>query len=193
MNSNSIELVSKNEISQMLVALQQGDRSVLNEIFIKLEPALHEIASRYMNRERRKDHTLQPTALVNEAYIKLVNEKLIAAGNRVEFFAIIANVMRRILVDHARKKIAEKRDWGVQAELSKEIIASPNSRVVDLIVLDEALNNLGSFDDTALKIVELRFFGGLTNDEVATVLSIDPRPVIRKWKIAFTWLKSELE
>jgi RNA polymerase sigma-70 factor, ECF subfamily len=184
------EALSQNEITQILLALNKGEQNVIDELFVKLEPALRRIARQYMYRERMS-HTLQPTALINEAYLKLVNEKFIAASNRTEFLAVISNVMRRILVDHARHRNAVKRGGGNRVELDEKI-AAPQKAFLDLLSLNDALDELKRFDETGCRIVELRFFAGLTNEEIAGVLNVTVRTVIRKWMMARDWLFKKL-
>jgi len=149
------------------------------------------MARRYMQREKQ-GHTLQTTALVNEAYLKLVNLKSPQWQDRAHFFAVAAQVMRRILVDHARKHIAGKRAGGFDVlPLNEELVFTP-ARSREIVRLDEALTRLAEKDGRASRVIELRFFGGLSVEEGAEVLKISPRTVKREWMFARAWLREEL-
>jgi RNA polymerase sigma-70 factor, ECF subfamily len=153
---------------------------------------LRRLAASYLRRERR-DHTLQPTALVNEAFLKLVDQRDVRWENRAHFFGIAAQMMRRILVDHARAHGASKRGAGERPlSLEEASIAAPTPDV-NVIALDEALTRLATLDPQQSRVVELRFFGGLTVEETAEVLHISPATVGREWKVAKAWLYAELE
>jgi RNA polymerase sigma factor (TIGR02999 family) len=153
---------------------------------------LHRLAHRYMLRER-VGHTLQTTALINEAYLKLIDAAKIPWQNRAHFFAISAGLMRRILVDFARTRGSRKRGGDVRkVELDESRVPSPG-RDTDLIALDSALNSLAAVDPRQAKVVELRFFGGLAVDETAEVLEISPRTVKREWAVAKLWLLREMK
>lgn len=154
---------------------------------------LRRLAGNYLRRERR-DHTLQPTALVNEAYLKLIDQKTARWQNRAQFFGVAAQLMRRILVDHARQRHADKRGGSDQQRLSitnaERLVKQPE---VDLLALHEALNELKALDPQQERIVELRFFGGLSIEETAEVLGVGHATVERDWKMARAWLRRKLE
>lgn len=156
-----------------------------------VQQELRVIAARYMRREK-EGHTLQTTALVNEAYMKLVQMKGANWKDRAHFFAVAAQIMRRILVDHARKRIAGKRGGGFEMlPLDEGLVFSPQ-RSNELIRLDEAMTRLAEHDPRASKVIELRFFGGLSIEETAEVLHCSPRTVKREWTFARAWLREEL-
>ena len=153
---------------------------------------MRKLAQSYLRRERQ-DHTLQATALVNEAYLKLVDQRQVKWQNRAHFFGIAAQVMRRILVDHGRKKKAEKRGSGerpVVLDGARDVAARES---VDVVALDDALSALANLDGRQAKIVELKFFGGLSIEEVAEVVGVSPATVKREWAAARAWLRRELE
>ena len=153
---------------------------------------LRRLAQGYLEGERA-DHTLQATALVHEAYIRLVDWKNVSWQNRAHFFALAAQVMRRILVDHARGKKAEKRGGGGITKLAlEEAISFPQQSELDLVALDDALKILAELDPAQSKIVELRFFGGLTIDETAEAMRISPATVKREWQMAKAWLHKQI-
>ena len=151
---------------------------------------LRKIAASYL-RQERKDHTLQPTALVHEAYLRLTHQKDVAWQNRAHFFGIAAQMMRRILVDHARKRQAAKRDASAWKVATAEVDDGAES-APELLALDRALEELEKIDPQQAKIVELRFFGGLTVEETAEVAGISPRTVKREWRTAKAWLRREI-
>ena len=174
------------EVTQLLVKLSDGDRSALDDLLPLVYDELRRLADRYLRRER-SDHTLQATALVNEAYLRLVDQN-VPWQNRAHFFGVAAEMMRRILVDHARSHQAQKRgSGGVKLSLDEAINMS-DERATDLIALDEALTALAEFDQQKSRIVELRFFAGLSIEETARVLGIGTATVIRQWKMAKAWL-----
>ena len=153
---------------------------------------LRRLARRYLRRER-PNHTLQPTALVNEAYLRLVNHEAVHWQNRAHFFAIAAQVMRHILVDHARTKHREKRGGeAVKVSLDAAAFMTVNERDVDLIALDEALNRLAKIDEQQVRLVELRYFSGLSLEETAEALKISRATAARDWNVARAWLHREL-
>jgi RNA polymerase sigma factor (TIGR02999 family) len=158
-----------------------------------VETELRRIAHNYMRRERG-NHTLQTSALVNEAYVKLVDQREVRWQNRSHFFALAANIMRRILLNHARDRVAQKRGGAAAAqhvELDEACILT-KEKSADLIALDEALERLARFDKTKSRIVELRYFGGLTIEETAEVLDIAPITVSTNWRLAKAWLAREI-
>ena len=184
---------SPEAITQLLIDWGKGDRAALDRLMPLVYAELRRLATNYLRRERT-GHTLQPTALVNEAYLKLVGQKTAKWQNRAHFFAIAAQLMRRILVDHARRHQAEKRGGSDQQRLSitsvEELVAQP---AVDLLALNEALDELSKMDPQQGRIVELKFFGGLSIDETAEVMSISHATVEREWKSARAWLRRQLE
>jgi RNA polymerase sigma factor (TIGR02999 family) len=182
---------SSEDVTGLLLALRQGDREAESRLLDAVYQELHGIAERYMRRER-EDHTLQTTALVNEAYLRLVDQKSKTWQNRAHFFAVAAQVMRRILVDYARKHGAQKRG-GEQRKLELEgDVAITPERSDELLLLDQALERLKDWDVRQSRIVELRFFGGLTNEETAEVLGVATRTVKRDWQVAKSWLYGEI-
>ena len=148
---------------------------------------LRKLAATYLQRQR-SDHTLQPTALVHEAYMKLIDASQVDWQDRAHFFAVAAQTMRNILVDHARAVLAEKRGGGAHKIALDEAVSFSKEQNVDLIALDEALQELARQDATQSRIIELRFFGGLTIEETAHVLNISPATVKREWTMAKAWL-----
>ena len=178
------------EITELLHRFQAGDEDAQSKLIEAVQDELHLIAARYMRREKG-DHTLQTTALVNEAYLKLVNLKAANWQDRAHFFAVASRVMRRILVDHARKHIAGKRGGGLEALPLNEAIVFTPGRSSQIVQLDEALTRLAETDERASKVIELRFFGGLSVEEAAEVLRVSPRTVKREWMFARAWLRSE--
>lgn len=180
------------EITQMLIELTDGNQEVVNHILPHIYDELKRLASSYLRRER-SDHTLQPTALVHEAYMKLVDQKRVQWQNRAHFFGIAAQVMRRILMDHARKHQADKR--GGEAEklpIEEEILVVSHDRSAELVALDDALHTLASMDEQKAKIVELRYFGGLSIEETAEVMGVSVPTINRQWRMAKAWLYSQL-
>jgi RNA polymerase sigma factor (TIGR02999 family) len=178
------------EVTQLLVKVSQGDSAALDELLPLVYGELRRLADRYLRRERA-DHTLQATALVNEAYLRLVDQN-VPWQNRAHFFGVAAEMMRRILVDHAREHKAQKRgSGGIKLSLDEAINMS-DERATDLIALDEALSALAEFDPQKSRIVELRFFAGLSIEETAKVLGIGTATVIRQWRMAKAWLYHEV-
>jgi RNA polymerase sigma-70 factor (ECF subfamily) len=152
---------------------------------------LHRLARRYMSRER-EGHTLQTTALINEAYVRLVDQKNVQWANRSHFFAISAQIMRRILIDHARRHAFAKRGGGAKQVSLEEVAAITPDPGAELVRLDEALKSLAEIDPRRSQVVELRFFGGLNNEEIAGVLNISENTVTRDWNMARAWLYQQL-
>jgi RNA polymerase sigma-70 factor (ECF subfamily) len=178
-------------ITQLLERWSQGDEEALDQLMPLVYAELHRLAGAYLRRERG-DHTLQPTALVNEAYLKLVRQRNIHWQNRAQFFGVAAQLMRRILVDHARANYADKRG-GDRVNVSlKNIGAFGTQPTADILALHDVLNRLAEIDPDQSRIVELRFFGGLTIEEAAEVMEVSHSTVEREWKIAKAWLKREL-
>ncbi|MCA1555645.1 MAG: sigma-70 family RNA polymerase sigma factor [Acidobacteria bacterium] len=179
------------EVTQLLVAWSNGDRAALDRLMPLVYTELRRLAHHYMRRER-PGHTLQTTALVNEAYLRLVDQESMRWENRAHFFGIAARLMREILVDHARSQQAAKRGGG-QYKLSLSKVDRIASRPdVNLIALDEALGRLEANDPQKSRIVELRYFGGLGIEETAEVIGISPATVKRDWSMARAWLRSEI-
>jgi RNA polymerase sigma factor (TIGR02999 family) len=179
------------EVTQLLLAWSDGDQTALERLMPLVEAELRRLASAYMARER-PGHVLQTTALVNEAYLRLIDWKNVQWQNRAHFFGAAAGMMRRILVDVARRQRREKRGAGaVAVSLSNaaDVIAPERT---DLVALDDALQALTELDPRQAKVVELRFFGGLTHEEAALVLDVSPATVRRDWTLARAWLYREL-
>jgi len=182
---------SPKEVTQLLNAWRGGDQAALNRLIPLIHDELHRLAHIYMVRER-VGHTLQTTALLNEAYLRLVDADQVPFQNRTHFFAISANLMRRILVDFARSRGYQKRGGNiVKVECDEGRIPAPN-RGADVVALDEALNALAEFDEREAKVVELRFFGGLNEEETAETLGVSLRTVQRDWMLAKAWLLREM-
>src|SRR5205807_833776 len=183
---------NSHEITGMLRAWTGGKREALDELLPLVYKELHRQAARFLRRERQ-GHTLQPTALINEAYLKLIDQREVNWENRTHFFAIAAQAMRRILVDHARTRHRDKRG-GDEAKVSLDeamiVVADENN--VDLIALDEALTRLEKKDKQQTRIVELRYFSGLSLEETAEALNISRTTAARDWAMAKAWLHREL-
>ena len=183
---------SPQEITRLLVAWGDGDQSALEELAPLVQSELHRLAHHYMSRER-PGHTLQTSALVNEAYVRLIDWKNVRWQNRAHFFAVSAQLMRRILVDFARERQYLKHGGaGLRVSLS-EAAGLPMERDADLVALDEALTALAEVDQRKVRVVEMRFFGGLSVKEVAEVLKISAETVMRDWRLAKVWLLRELD
>ncbi|MDX2149238.1 MAG: sigma-70 family RNA polymerase sigma factor [Bryobacteraceae bacterium] len=178
------------EITRLLSAFRDGDQAARAELASLLYPQMRTIARNLMRRER-PDHTLQPTALVNEAYLRVFGDR-IAVENRAHFLAIAAQVMRQILVDYARQRKAAKRGGDAKRVDLEAVNASSEMRTDMLLRVDEALTRLAEWDERQSRIVEMRFFGGLTEEEIAEVLAVSLRTVKRDWSLAKAWLYTEL-
>jgi len=179
------------DVTVLLSELVKGDEAAASKLFPLLYDELRRLAGYYMRRERG-DHTLQPTALVHEAYIKLVQQRPIDWQGRAHFFGIAARVMRTILVDHARGHLRDKRGGGQRPVPIDEVLIFAPEQSQELVKLDQAVERLTKIDPRQGKIVELRFFGGLTVEQTADVLSISPKTVKRDWSMAKAWLHGEL-
>jgi len=179
-----------NDVSKLLRAWSDGDQSALNGLTPIVHEELRRLAHYYMERERA-GHTLQTTALVNEAYMRLVDYKRMQWQDRAHFFAVAGQVMRRILVDHARSHNI-KRGAGVQHIPLHEVAVVGSDRPGDLVALDDAMDALARLDPRKVQIIEMRFFGGLSGEETAEVLKVSPATVRRDWSIAKFWLYREL-
>ncbi len=182
---------SPKEITQLLVAWGDGDQSALEELAPLVHSELYRLAHHYMGRER-SGHTLQTSALVNEAYLRLIDWKNVRWQNRAHFFAVSAQLMRRILVDYARDRQYLKRGGGALQVTLSEAASFTAERGADLVALDEALNSLAEVDPRKGQVVEMRFFGGLSVEEVAEVLKVSEETVMRDWRLAKVWLLREL-
>jgi len=183
---------SAQDVTQLLLAWNKGDRGALERLMLVVYDELRRLARQKMRLEAQ-DHTLQPTVLVNEAYLRLVDQQQVNWQNRAHFFGAAAEIIRRILVDHARARARLKRGGGsaVKVSLSESIQAATEGNV-DVVVLDRVLDRLASFDPQQARIVELRFFGGLSIEETAEALDISPATVKREWAFARSWLHREM-
>ena len=179
------------QITELLAEWRDGNQAALDELYPLVYDELHRLARRYMSRER-KGHTLQTTALINEAYVRLVDQRNVQWHNRSHFFAISAQIMRRILIDHARRHAYAKRGGGAQQVSLEEAATVTPEQSFELIRLDEALKSLAEMDSRRSRVVELRYFGGLSNQEIASVLHISQNTVTRDWKMARAWLYQQL-
>ena len=178
------------DVTRLLLAWSDGKEAAATPLMDAVYDELRQLARRHLARERR-DHSLPATALVHEAYLKLVDQRRVRWQNRAHFYAVAAQVMRRLLVDHARARGATKR--GVQLTIPLDgVDAAAGGRSADLIALDTALDKLAALDPRQARLVELRYFGGLTIDEAATVMDVSAITVKRDWAIARTWLYREL-
>ncbi len=183
---------SPKEITQLLVAWCDGDQLALERLAPLVHSELRRLAHHYMGRER-PGHTLETSALINEAYIRLIDWKDVRWQNRAHFFAVAAQFMRRTLVDFARERHYLKRGGGALQVTLGEAAAFTVERSADLVALDEALTALAQFDDRKAKVVELRFFGGLSVEEVGEVLNVSKETVMRDWRLSKVWLLRELD
>lgn len=182
---------SPREVTQLLLAWRDGDQEALQELVPLVHAELRRLATRYMSRER-SDHTLQTTALVNEAYLRLTEGSLVRWQDRGHFFAVSAQIMRRILVDAARSHRSNKRGGDLPRVSFAEALTVSREPRQDLVALDEALQALTAMDPRKGRVVELRFFGGLSVQETAQVLHVSPDTVMRDWRLAKVWLLREL-
>jgi RNA polymerase sigma factor (TIGR02999 family) len=186
-----MELLRPAPVTELLLRWRAGDRECLDQLLPLVDGELRRIAHRYMLMERR-GHTLQTTALVNEVYLRLVDQAQVDWQHRAQFMGVAAQLMRQILVDHARNLRCEKRGGGAQfLPLDEGLVFSP-AKSAALVALDDALHDLASFDLRKARIVELRYFGGMSVEETAEVLDVHPNTVIRDWALAKVWLKREL-
>jgi RNA polymerase sigma factor (TIGR02999 family) len=181
----------RSDISQLLLDWNNGDKGALNRLVPLVYEELHRLAEHYIRRER-PNHTLQPTALINEAYIRLIDIKKADWKNRAHFFGVAARLMREILVDYARARAAQKRGGFVNKIPLEQAGDLPGMPDVDLLALDAALRRLDEVHPLKCRIVELRFFGGLSNEEIAEVLGVSIPTVVRHWRVARAWLYSEI-
>lgn len=182
---------SSERVSKLLLNWGQGDQGAREALIPLVYDELRRLARRYLRRER-PDHTLQSAALVNEAYLRLIRQDQPQWQNRAHFFGVAAQLMRHILVDHARNRAAAKRGAGAPRLTLDPDVALPQARDVDLVALDDALNQLAALDPQQSRLVELRFFGGLSIEETSVVLSVSPATVKREWATARAWLQREM-
>ncbi len=180
------------QVTALLQAWRAGDQAAVQQLVLLVEPELRRVARRYMGRER-VGQTLQPTALVNEAYLRLAALGRVHVKDRAHFFALSARLMRRILVDVARAKGNQKRGGGARRVSFDEALAVSTPPDADLVAIDEALAVFANVAPRKARVVELRFFGGLSVDETADALNVSPQTVMRDWKLAKVWLARELE
>ena len=184
-------MAAAGEVTELLAAWSAGDESARDSLMPLVYEELRRVASRHMRRER-PDHTLQTTGLVNEAYLRLAGQRQIEWQTRAHFFAVASEMMRRILVDHARHRQFAKRGGNAIRESVDEVTVAAGELSAEIIAVDEALGRLAALDERGGRIVELRYFGGLTVEEVAGVLEISPATVKREWTVAKAWLAHEL-
>lgn len=182
---------SPNEVTQLLLDWRQGDEAAFARLASLVEAELHQLASQYMRRESA-DNTLQPTALINEAWLRLIDWKNVEWQNRAHFFGVAAQMMRRVLVDHARRRRAVKQGGDALRVSLTQAEAAAIDQSADVIALNDALDTLASFDQRKSQIIEMRFFGGLSEAETAEALNIPLRTLQREWSLARAWLYNEL-
>ena len=181
------------DVTQLLLKWSSGNQDALSELLPLVYRELQKIAHRYLSRERRSN-TLQTTALVHEAYLKLIDQTCVQWQNRAHFFGIAAQAMRRILVDNARQRLADKRGAGAEkVSIDEGLIDISDERAGNLIDLDDALQNLAKIDEQKSQLVELRYFGGLSIEETAEVLGVSVATVNRQWRLAKAWLYNEIK
>lgn len=179
------------DVTKLLIRWSEGDKSAFEELLPLVYAELRKVAARYIHRER-ENHTLQGTALVHEAYLRLVDQSRVQWQNRAHFYAVAAQMIRRILVDHARSHLTAKRGGGAFKLSLDEALGEPQGRDLDLVALDDALSGLAQFDEQQSRVVELRFFAGLSIEETAEALGISPATVKRDWAAAKAWLFREI-
>lgn len=178
---------SPRSVTQLLIEWREGDETALDRLIPLVYDEMRRLARYYMRRERA-EHTLQTSALINEAYIRLVDHKGMRWQNRAHFYAVAAQAMRRILVDHARSHNYAKRGGGARMVELDEAAAVAHEQAAEIVALDEALNELSAFDPRQSKVVELRYFGGMSVEETAEALGVSPATVMREWRAAKAWL-----
>ena len=183
---------SQHDVTERLLAWRGGDREALDQLIPLVYDHLRQLAHRYMRRERA-GHTLQTTAIVNEVYLRLIDQRQVHFENRAHFFAIAAQLMRRIVVDHARTQHRAKRGGGAeQLTLDEAALMSP-VQSAEMLALDEALQSLAEIDERKARVIEMRYFGGLSVEETAAVLEVSENTVIRDWALAKAWLRREMD
>ncbi len=178
------------QVTQLLVDWSNGNQAALDQLMPLVHDELHRLAHHYMSRER-SDHTLQTSAVVNEAYLRLVDQNDLHWQNRAQFFGLAAQLMRHILVDHARSHTRAKRGGGQKVAFEDVVVLNPE-RGAELVALDQALKKLAALHPRKGQVVELKFFGGLTVEEIAEVLKVSPVTVMRDWSFAKSWLHREI-
>ena len=188
---NKLPPSKPHEITELLEQWSGGNQAALDQLYPLVYEELRRLARSYMRREP-KGHTLQTTALINEAYVRLVDQHSVRWQNRSHFFAISAQIMRRILVDHARQHLQAKRGGGAKRISLDEVMIVAKERSAEVLMLDEALSNLARLDPRRSQVVELRYFAGLNNSEIASVLKISENTVMRDWNLARAWLYQQL-
>ena len=188
---NKLPPSKPHEITELLEQWSGGNQAALDQLYPLVYEELRRLARSYMRREP-KGHTLQTTALINEAYVRLVDQQSVRWQNRSHFFAISAQIMRRILVDHARRHLQAKRGGGAKRISLDEVMIVAKERSAEVLMLDEALSNLARLDPRRSQVVELRYFAGLNNSEIASVLQISENTVMRDWNLARAWLYQQL-
>jgi RNA polymerase sigma factor (TIGR02999 family) len=181
----------RGDVTKLLLAWSDGDRGALEALLSAVYPELRQIAARYLNRERA-GHVLQPTALVHEAYLKLIDQDRVRWQNRAQFLGVAAQLMRRVLVDHARMQHAEKRGGGATMLPLDDAAGATNPPSVDVIAVDHALTRLAAAYPEQGRLVELRYFGGLTVEETSAVMGLSPATIKRQWTVARAWLYRDL-
>ncbi len=180
-----------NEITQLLLRWSQGDQSALDQLMPVIYQELRKLARSYMRRERT-NHSLQPTALINEAYLRLIKQNFPEWQSRRHFFGVAAQLMRQILVEHARSRSAGKRDGGQKFSL-EEALTFSDEKAAELVALDDALVALAKFDERKVRIIELRYFGGLSLQETAEALDLSITTISDEQRLARAWLRREME
>jgi RNA polymerase sigma factor (TIGR02999 family) len=184
-------IAASHEVTQLLMAWNDGDQSALERLIPLVHAELHRIARRYMRNERA-GHTLQTSALINEAYLRLIDAQQVRWQNRAHFFGIAAQLMRRVLVDFARSRGYQKRGGGALQVSLDETMVITKERGEDLVALDEALSALSELDERKGRVVEMRFFGGLNEKEISEALTVSQETVRRDWRLAKSWLRRRL-
>lgn len=182
---------SPDEVTQLLLDWSSGDKAALDKLMPLVYEELRRLAHHYMGRER-PGHTLQTTAIVNEAYLQLIDQKNVQWQNRAHFFGIAAHLMRRVLASYARSRHYAKRGGGARQVSLEEAMIVSEERAADMVTLDDALTALAEIDQRKSQIVEMRFFGGLTVEDTAEVLGVSPGTVMRDWTMAKAWLRREI-
>jgi len=190
-HEEAVTAPSSHQVTGLLLAWGRGDEAALEQLVPLVHGELLRLARRHMGHERQ-GHTLQATALVNEAYLRLIDVQQVHWQNRAHFFAMSARLMRRILVDFARSRDYQKRGGGAKHVSLDEALVVGKERGADLVALDEALQALATIDPRKSQVVEMRFFGGLSVEETAEALHVSPETVMRDWKLAKVWLLREL-
>ena len=183
--------VRPDEVTLLLVSWSNGDKDALDKLVPLVYSELRRLARRYMGRES-PGHTLQTSALINEAYVKLVDQQNVKWQNRAHFFAVAAQVMRHILIDHARRRHYIKRGGGARKVSLDDTAVLSDEKAADLVALDDALTALAKLDPRKSRIIELRFFGGLSIEETAEIMKISPVTVTREWRAGRAWLRREM-